>query len=228
MQVYGSEMGPPGATMMELHSNFAVLGSTTVKDGVNPTQHSMHETLEVTHGFTDWFEIGFNIFSSIQPGGGWQWVGDHIRPRLTVPEAWYWPVGLSLAQEFGYQQRSFSEDTWTWEIRPIIDKKAGRIGEPCEGTCADFHSGGAGSGQLPEQREGGVPNRMPPLIRVPPDGGQLRLESEQPLGIQNSEYPSRHYQLSKASPAVDLEQKLLIAGAAPVCHLRENGLSVGN
>jgi hypothetical protein len=126
IQVYGSEMGPPGSTMMELHSNFTVLGSTKVKDGVNPTQHSMHETLEVTHGFTDWFEIGFYVFSSIQPDGGWQWVGDHIRPRLTVPESWHWPVGLSLAQEFGYQQRSFSEDTWTWELRPIIDKKAGR------------------------------------------------------------------------------------------------------
>jgi hypothetical protein len=71
IQVYGSEMGPPGSTMMELHSNFTVLGSTTVKDGVNPTQHSMHETLEVTHGFTDWFEIGFYVFSSIQPDGGW-------------------------------------------------------------------------------------------------------------------------------------------------------------
>ncbi|MGA9967633.1 MAG: hypothetical protein WBQ10_20715 [Terriglobales bacterium] len=88
IQVYGSEMGPPGSTMMELHSNFTVLGSTTVKDGVNPTQHSMHETLEITHGFTDWFESGFYIFSSIQPDGGWQWVGDHIRPRLTVPESW--------------------------------------------------------------------------------------------------------------------------------------------
>jgi len=126
IQVYSSEMGPPGSTMVELHSNFTVLGSTTVKDGVNPTQHSMHETLEITHGFTDWFETGFYVFSSIQPDGGWQWVGDHIRPRFTVPESWHWPVGLSLAQEFGYQQRRFSEDTWTWEIRPIIDKKVER------------------------------------------------------------------------------------------------------
>jgi hypothetical protein len=28
--------------------------------------------------------------------------------------------------EFGYQRPQFSADTWTWEIRPIIDKTVGR------------------------------------------------------------------------------------------------------
>jgi hypothetical protein len=28
--------------------------------------------------------------------------------------------------EIGYQRPSFSEDTWTWEIRPIVDKQLGR------------------------------------------------------------------------------------------------------
>jgi len=32
-------------------------------------------------------------------------------------------VGLSLSTEIGYQQRSFSTDTWTVEIRPILDKQ---------------------------------------------------------------------------------------------------------
>jgi hypothetical protein len=43
-----------------------------------------------------------------------------------VPESWHWPVGVSLSNEFGYQRRDFSPDTWTWEIRPIVDKKIGR------------------------------------------------------------------------------------------------------
>jgi hypothetical protein len=55
----------------------------------------------------------------------WQWVGNHIRPRIRVPETWDWPVGLSLSAEFGYQQRKFSTDTWSIEIRPIIDKRWG-------------------------------------------------------------------------------------------------------
>ena len=37
-----------------------------------------------------------------------------------------WPVGLSLSNEIGYQRRQFSADTWTWELRPIIDKQIGR------------------------------------------------------------------------------------------------------
>lgn len=126
IQVYGSETVPAGDTMLELHTNFTAEGSKTVTDGVLPSNHSVHETLELTHGFNDWFETGFYVFTSIQPDGGWQWVGDHIRPRFRIPESWHWPVGLSLSQEFGYQRRDFSPDTWTWEIRPIIDKKIGR------------------------------------------------------------------------------------------------------
>lgn len=126
IQVYGSDLVPPAHTMVELHSNFTVEGSKTVVDGVLPTNHAEHETLEITQGFTDWFETGFYIFTSIQPDGGWQWVGDHIRPRFRIPESWHWPVGVSLSQEIGYQRPEFSDDTWTWEIRPIVDKKIGR------------------------------------------------------------------------------------------------------
>src|SRR5580704_3170020 len=126
IQVYSYDTVQPGHTMVELHSNFTFEGSKDVQDGVRPTEHALHETLEITHGFTPWFETGFYIFSSIQPDRGWQWVGDHIRPRIAVPEDWKWPVGLSLSTEVGYQRRSFSEDTWTWELRPIIDKKWGR------------------------------------------------------------------------------------------------------
>jgi hypothetical protein len=111
--------------MIELHSNMAMRGSTQTTDGVLPTEHALHETLEITRGFTPWFEMGFYTFSSIQPGMDWQWVGNHIRPRVRVPETWEWPVGLSLSVEFGYQQRRFSTDTWTLEIRPIIDKRLG-------------------------------------------------------------------------------------------------------
>jgi hypothetical protein len=35
-------------------------------------------------------------------------------------------VGVSISQEFGYQRAQFSADTWTYELRPIIDKQVGR------------------------------------------------------------------------------------------------------
>ena len=117
IQVYSSEATPKSVTMVEIHSNFTVDGSKRVINGVVPSNHAMHETLEITHGFTDWFETGFYVFTSIQPGGsgggGWNWVGDHIRPRITAPESWHLPVGLSVAQEIGYQRRKFAEDSWS-------------------------------------------------------------------------------------------------------------------
>jgi hypothetical protein len=126
IQVYGVDLVEPRSTMVELHSNFTVQGSKTVVNGVLPTEHAIHETIEITHGWNDWFETGFYIFTSARSGDGWDWVGDHIRPRLRAPEKWHWPVGVSISSEIGYQRRQFAEDTWTCEIRPIIDKKAGR------------------------------------------------------------------------------------------------------
>ncbi|HZC23699.1 MAG TPA: hypothetical protein VE866_10215 [Candidatus Binatia bacterium] len=126
IQVYGSETQAPRSTMVELHSNFTVDGSKTVVDGMLPTNHAEHETVELTQGINDWAEVGFYIFTSIQPNQGWQWVGDHIRPRVRAPESWHWPVGASMSIEFGYQRAAFSPDTWTLEIRPILDRKIGR------------------------------------------------------------------------------------------------------
>jgi hypothetical protein len=113
--------------MVELHSNLTVSGLKTSVFGVLPDQHQVHETVEITRGWNGWFETGFYIFTSAGPGQGYQWVGDHIRPRVRVPESWRWPVGVSLSTEFGYQRAAFSSDTWTLEIRPIIDKQLGRL-----------------------------------------------------------------------------------------------------
>src|SRR5207302_1121319 len=97
-----------------------------VQEGVLPTHHAEHETLEITHGFNEWFETGFYVFTTVQPDGSWEYVGSHIRPRVSIPERYHLPVGLSLSMEFGYQRPNISLDTWTWEIRPIIDKKLGK------------------------------------------------------------------------------------------------------
>ncbi len=126
VQVYASDLVPPKVTMVEIHSNFTASGAQGVIDGVLPTHHAQHETLEITRGFNEWFECGFYLFSSIQPDDGWMFVGSHIRPRFSVPERYHLPVGLSLSQEIGWQRPNFSPDTWTWEIRPIVDKKLGK------------------------------------------------------------------------------------------------------
>jgi hypothetical protein len=126
VQVYPSDLVKPGNTMIESHMNFTFQGEKQTIDGVYPTQHQFHETIEITHGFNEWFETGFYIFTSAGPNQGWGWVGDHIRPRVAIPARYKLPVGLSLSTEFGYQRAKYSPDTWTWEIRPIIDKEIGK------------------------------------------------------------------------------------------------------
>ena len=126
IQVYGADTVAPKNLMVELHSNYTISGQTRVIDGVYPTNHQEHETLELTQGINNWSEIGFYVFTSEQDGHGVQWVGDHIRPRVRAPDSWHLPVGLSLSTEIGYQRAAYSPDTWTWEIRPIIDKTMGR------------------------------------------------------------------------------------------------------
>jgi hypothetical protein len=126
IQVYGAETVAPGDLMVELHSNFTAIGQNRLIDGLYPTNHQEHETLELTQGITSWSEVGFYVFTSEQDGHGVQWVGSHIRPRVRVPDSWHWPVGFSVSTEIGYQRPIYSLDTWTWEIRPIVDKTIGR------------------------------------------------------------------------------------------------------
>ncbi len=127
IQVYGADLVPTAATMFELHSNFTVSGEAAWVEGVRPTRHALHETVEITHGFSPWLEVGFYTFTSVQPDGTPFLVGNHIRPRLAIPAAWHWPVGLSLSQEIGWQRRDFDPDGWSWEIRPIVDRQWGKL-----------------------------------------------------------------------------------------------------
>ena len=124
IQVYPSDTVEAGATMFETHTNFTPAGHPS-QDGLRPTDHALHETFEITHGWTNWFETGFYIFTYAHSGFGWEYVGSHIRPRVRAPEQWHWPVGVSISTELGWQRRIISVDTWTIEIRPIVDKKLG-------------------------------------------------------------------------------------------------------
>src|SRR5947209_2949979 len=68
IQVYAAETVAPKRTMVELHSNFTVSGSKDIVEGMIPTEHAFHETLEITQGWNEWFETGLYVFSSINRG----------------------------------------------------------------------------------------------------------------------------------------------------------------
>ncbi|GAC1440743.1 MAG: hypothetical protein NVSMB63_07560 [Sediminibacterium sp.] len=127
IQVYGSQTQAKKTTIFELHSNFTFLGEKEIIKGVLPSHHALHETIEITHGITDNFELGFYLFTNFISGYGYKVIGTHIRPRIMAPLSWHLPVGLSLSAEIGYQNQQYSPDTWNIEIRPIIDKQWSKL-----------------------------------------------------------------------------------------------------
>lgn len=127
IQVYGSQTQQKASTIFELHSNFTFRGEREVIKGVRPTYHSLHETVEITHGVGDNFEIGAYLFTNYTQKYGYQIVGTHIRPRVMVPAEWHWPVGASLSAEIGYQRPEYAGETWNIELRPIVDKQWNKL-----------------------------------------------------------------------------------------------------
>ena len=124
IQVYASPTIQHKWTIFELHNNYTFKGSKYLTDPKDAKWYNT--TLEITHGFGKNFEIGFYTFAGIEPNGGYIYLGNQIRPRVTVPEKWKWSFGASLSVEFGFFRPDDTTDFfWQGEIRPIIDKTIG-------------------------------------------------------------------------------------------------------
>lgn len=125
IQVYASPTIQHKWTIFELHSNYTFKGTKLQAD--SKSSRWVNETLEITHGFGKNFEIGFYTFTGFAPDGKFHYLGNQIRPRVTVPASWKWNVGASISMEFGFFR---PDDTtsfqWQGELRPILDKTIGK------------------------------------------------------------------------------------------------------
>ena len=124
IQVYASPITQKGVTFAELHSNYTFNG---IKNMPDPSSaRYVNGSLEITYGFGGNFEMGIYFFTTFSPDGRYQYLGSHIRPRITVPEKCKWPFGASLSVEFGFIRPDADSDfVWDGEVRPIIDKNSG-------------------------------------------------------------------------------------------------------
>ena len=122
IQVYASEITPKNTTLIELHSNVSPQGP----DNVSKFSSPLHETMEITTGLGNNFEIGMYLFNRLN-NGVTQNTGSHIRPRYTVPSSLKWNWGVSISVEAGFIKDPFTDKTiWDYEIRPIFDKTMGK------------------------------------------------------------------------------------------------------
>ena len=128
IQVYPYETVQPGRTMVELHNNVFPSGTEDARPGEFATHHQAHTTLEVTHGFTNYFECaGYLVTASHVPGHGGQFAGARIRPRFRFPESTRFFFNVSISFEVGFNQPEFEANTRTLEIRPILEHEEGRF-----------------------------------------------------------------------------------------------------
>src|SRR3954464_1955005 len=77
IQVYASPTIQKKATIFELHTNYTFKGSKELPEP--RTARFANLSLEVTHGITNSFELGFYVFTSIDPNGHYGYYGSHIR-----------------------------------------------------------------------------------------------------------------------------------------------------
>ena len=88
--------------------------------------YAAHETIEAVTGLTSWSEIGAYVMTNEQPGPLVRAVGGAVRYKARVPLAWNWPVKFALSTELEYDDPRYSADSWTWELRPVVDRSLGR------------------------------------------------------------------------------------------------------
>ena len=127
IQVYEYETVPKGRWNLETHLNFVGRGTREFEGPVAPSRHQFHLTFELTRGITDNFEMAGYLLLARRPDGGLEYAGWRVRPRVSLPESWRLPVGISISGEVAFPRKVYEENSVTLELRPIIEKRIGRF-----------------------------------------------------------------------------------------------------
>lgn len=122
IQVYEYRTVEKGRWNLETHFNYIARGAKEAEGEVAPTNRVFHLSFELTHGVTETFEMAGYLLLAQRPGGGFEYAGTRVRPRMMAPEGWRLPIDLSLSFEFGFPRPAYDANSVTLEIRPIIEK----------------------------------------------------------------------------------------------------------
>ena len=125
--VYGAETAPRKAWELETHLNYIARGTTAFDGPVAPSERQFHLAVELTRGLTDHWEVTAYLLSAYRPGPGVEYAGWRLRSRVRAPVSWGLPVDLGLAAELEFSPAAYDETTAGLEIRPILEKRVGRV-----------------------------------------------------------------------------------------------------
>jgi len=127
IQVYEYATVPRGMWNLETHLNYVANGTSELEGTVAATEHQRHLTFELTRGITDYFEFAGYLVLAGREGHAAEFAGWRLRPRVRFPESWHLPVDISLSAEVGFPQDVYEENSTTLEIRPVLEKRFGRV-----------------------------------------------------------------------------------------------------
>jgi hypothetical protein len=125
--VYGAETAPRKAWELETHVSYIARGTTAFDGPVAPSERQFHLALELTRGLTNHWEVTAYLLSAYRPGPGVEYAGWRLRSRVRAPQSWRLPVDLGIAAELEFSPAAYDETTTGLEIRPILEKRVGRV-----------------------------------------------------------------------------------------------------
>jgi hypothetical protein len=127
IQVYEYATVPRNRWNLETHFNLTVNGTRDFQGTVSPTNNQRHLTFELTRGITNYFELAGYLVLADRPGRGPEYAGYRVRPRVRAPESWGLPFLFSFSLEVGFPRAAYEENSATLEVRPILEKRFGRV-----------------------------------------------------------------------------------------------------
>jgi hypothetical protein len=126
IQVYPVETAPKGHLTIELHSNSVTTATGSLaKDEINPYQ--VHETVEATYGVLRWLEVGQYLATAKLDNGNYNYAGARSKVHFGIPQSKEWPVEVGANFELDYMRFAAEENPLSLEMRPILEKKFGRL-----------------------------------------------------------------------------------------------------
>jgi hypothetical protein len=127
-EVYGAAIPERGSVELELHTNFVPSGMQMVDDlDGRATHRALRSSLELSTGLASWLAGSVYAVTYARNGAGVQYVGNRVRLTAVAPKRWSLPFDAGISQEVGYARQGFSEHRWSYEIAPIIGRKAGPL-----------------------------------------------------------------------------------------------------
>jgi hypothetical protein len=126
IQVYPVETAPMGHLTLELHSNSVTTATgPAAKDELDPYQ--IHETVEATYGVLKWLEVGQYVATAKLDNGNYEYAGARTKVHFGIPQSMEWPIEVGANFELDYMRFAAEENPLSLEMRPIIEKKFGRL-----------------------------------------------------------------------------------------------------